>query len=229
MRSANSNSGCPTVGAHEKYGKLYTGTYPYKKWQSESVRPHWQEIRDARGDNLRRRARKRKSELETTISELTSKKARTEASISSTATDNSSASISKLGTIQAGNSFGGRSKKSKHPRKIWCFIVQHMRLTVFKLNIAYRTYIVPSHEKIKRRISDIKTSDRRVSSTIQTIGATSGQQIRGRCEMDSHVDTTVAGRNCTIIQYTDRSCDVSPFADKYTPMKDVPIFSAATG
>ena len=68
-----------------------------------------------------------------------------------------------------------------------------MRSTVFKLNIAYRTYIVPSHKQIKRRISDIKTSGRRVSSTIQTIGATSGQPIHGRCEMDSHADTTVAG------------------------------------
>ena len=104
-----------------------------------------------------------------------------------------------------------------------------MRSTVFKLNIAYRTYIVPSHEQIKRRILDIKTSDRRLPSTIQTIGATSGQPIHGRCEMDSHADTTVAGRNCTIIRYTDRSCDVSPFSDKYTPMKDVSIVSAATG
>ena len=115
QESANRNSGCPTVGAHDEHGKLYTGTYPYKKWQSESVIPHWQEIRDARGDNTRRRARERNSELETTISELTSKKARIEASISSIATENSSASISKLGTSQAGNSFGGRSEKSKHP------------------------------------------------------------------------------------------------------------------
>ena len=42
QESANINSGCPTVGAHDEHGKLYTGTYPYKKWQSESVRPHWQ-------------------------------------------------------------------------------------------------------------------------------------------------------------------------------------------
>ena len=115
QESANSNSGCPTVGAHDKHGKLYTGTYPYNKWQSESVRPNWKEIRYARGDNTRRRARERKSEIETTISELTSKKAKIEASISSIATDNSSASISKLGTSQAGNSFGGRFEKSKHP------------------------------------------------------------------------------------------------------------------
>ena len=47
--------------------------------------------------------------------------------------------------------------------------------------------------------------------------------------MDSHADKTVVGRNCAIIKYTDRSCDVSLFSDKYNPMKDVPIVSAATG
>ena len=47
--------------------------------------------------------------------------------------------------------------------------------------------------------------------------------------MDSHADTRVAGRNCTIIRYTDRSYDVSPFSDKCTPMNDVPIVSTSTG
>ena len=39
----------------------------------------------------------------------------------------------------------------------------------------------------------------------------------------------MTGKNCVILPYTDRSCDVGPFSDKYTPMKDVPIVSAATG
>ena len=39
--SATNNSGCPPTGTHDDKGRLYTGTYPYKKWQSESVRPHW--------------------------------------------------------------------------------------------------------------------------------------------------------------------------------------------
>ena len=47
--------------------------------------------------------------------------------------------------------------------------------------------------------------------------------------MDSHAGTTVAGRNCAVIKYTDRSWDVSLFSNKYTPMKDVPILSADTG
>ena len=104
-----------------------------------------------------------------------------------------------------------------------------MLQTVLKLNIAYETYVAPSHKKIKKQTSEIKTSDRRVSSTIRKIDATNAYSIHGRFEMDSHVDTTVASRNCDIIKYMDRSCDVSPFSDKYNPIKDVPIVSSATG
>ena len=39
----------------------------------------------------------------------------------------------------------------------------------------------------------------------------------------------MAGKNCVILHYTDSTCDVSPFSDKYTPIKDVPILSAVTG
>ena len=56
-----------------------------------------------------------------------------------------------------------------------------------------------------------------------------GEPFHGRCELDNHADTTVAGKKCKIIKYTDRSCDVAPFSEKYTPMKDIPIVSAATG
>ena len=46
--------------------------------------------------------------------------------------------------------------------------------------------------------------------------------------MDKHANTTVAGKNCAILRYTDRSCNVAPFSDKYTPMKDISIVLAAT-
>ena len=55
------------------------------------------------------------------------------------------------------------------------------------------------------------------------------ENFHRRWELDSHADTTVAGKNCAIIKYTDRSCDVAPFSEKYTPMKDIPIVSVATG
>ena len=48
-------------------------------------------------------------------------------------------------------------------------------------------------------------------------------------QWDSHKDTTSAGKNCAIINCTDRNCDVAPFLEKYTPMKYLPILSAAAG
>ena len=35
--------------------------------------------------------------------------------------------------------------------------------------------------------------------------------------------------NCIALYYTDRKCDVSPYTDRYAPIKGVPIVSAATG
>ena len=86
-----------------------------------------------------------------------------------------------------------------------------MLQTVLKINIAYETYVAPSHEEIKRQKPEIKTSDIRVSSTISKIGATNVYPIHGRCGMGLHTDTKVAGINCAIIKYTDRNCYVSPF------------------
>ena len=56
-----------------------------------------------------------------------------------------------------------------------------------------------------------------------------GKHFHGRCELDSHADTTVSGNNYEIIKYTDQGCDIAPFSEKYTPMKDILIVSAATG
>ena len=50
-----------------------------------------------------------------------------------------------------------------------------------------------------------------------------GEPFHGRFKIDSHAHTTVAGKNCAIIKYTYRNCDVA-----HTPMKDTPIVSAAT-
>ena len=50
----------------------------------------------------------------------------------------------------------------------------------------------------------------------------------GRMELDSHADTIVLGSNAIIMQYTNRECDVSPYADSYKPIVDVPIVTGAT-
>ena len=53
--------------------------------------------------------------------------------------------------------------------------------------------------------------------------------VHSKCELYSYADTTVAGKNCAIIKYTEWSCDVAPFSEKCNPMKDIPIVSASTG
>ena len=50
----------------------------------------------------------------------------------------------------------------------------------------------------------------------------------GRMELDSHADTIVLGSNAIIMHYTNRECDVSPYADTYQPIVDVPIVTGAT-
>ena len=54
------------------------------------------------------------------------------------------------------------------------------------------------------------------------------QPVFGRCELDSHADTIVAGSNCIILQYTGKEFDVSPYRDDYESVSNVPIVHAAT-
>ena len=60
--------------------------------------------------------------------------------------------------------------------------------------------------------------ERKISLTKRTIIKIVGEPFHGICELDSHVDTNVSGKNCAIIKYTDWSCDLEPFSEKYTPM-----------
>ncbi len=51
----------------------------------------------------------------------------------------------------------------------------------------------------------------------------------GRVELDTHADTFVAGRNCLLMNYTERVCDVMPYSDDYEPKTGIPIVQVATG
>ena len=80
-------------------------------------------------------------------------------------------------------------------------------------------------------ISQITSGSRRlISSATRTKQATiaSVSQVFGRCELDSHADTIVAGANCVILQYTGKECDVSPYREDYASVENVPIVHAAT-
>ena len=83
------------------------------------------------------------------------------------------------------------------------------------------------------RVSGVKRfkfemDDHRVSSIVR-VEKFENSGFVSRLEADSHADTTVAGRNCVAIGFTERSCAVRPYTDKYEPIPDVPIVTAATG
>jgi hypothetical protein len=50
----------------------------------------------------------------------------------------------------------------------------------------------------------------------------------GRCELDTHADTCVAGNNFLACEFNGITCEVIPFTNDYKPMKDIPVVSAAT-
>ena len=89
----------------------------------------------------------------------------------------------------------------------------------------YRIYII-THRKAS--IGQINSGQRRICSSAATKRSKSFTLISGKCELDSHADTTVAGSNCVILQYTGKECDVSPYRDDYESIKGVPIVHAAT-
>jgi hypothetical protein len=47
-------------------------------------------------------------------------------------------------------------------------------------------------------------------------------------ELDSHADTSCAGSNCRVLEYTNKTCTVSSFSSKQTKVHDVPIVTVAT-
>ena len=46
--------------------------------------------------------------------------------------------------------------------------------------------------------------------------------------MDSHANTTVLGSNCMVLAYTGKECEVSPYADEYNAIRNVPVVMGAT-
>ena len=47
-------------------------------------------------------------------------------------------------------------------------------------------------------------------------------------ELDSHADKIVCGSNCTVIHFTGKVFDVTPYTDTYETINSVPIVQAAT-
>ena len=75
-------------------------------------------------------------------------------------------------------------------------------------------------------ISTMTSSTRRKIASSKA--ARSNTITHGNCELDSHADSIVAGKNCVILNYTGKECDVSPYREDYESINNVPIVTAAT-
>ena len=95
--------------------------------------------------------------------------------------------------------------------------------------IVTRLYGKATKSNTLTTISKIKTSNRTISQARTISSSTSPPAtIYGRCELDSHADTIVAGANCIVLHYTGQECSVHPYSETYSPIDNVPIVNAAT-
>ena len=102
------------------------------------------------------------------------------------------------------------------------------RLYKLLLSCIFYIYYRMHHEATQAQICKLKSSSRRTAASSTSSARPSGTSTHGRCELDSHADTIVAGSNCIILNYTGKVCDVSPYRDDYDPVSNVPIVKAAT-
>ena len=77
-----------------------------------------------------------------------------------------------------------------------------------------------------RHVSTLVTGCRRISSSARKYSMNA--VTYGKCEMDSHADTIVAGRNCVVLNYTGKECDVHAFSDSHDAIKNVPLAQVGT-
>ena len=91
----------------------------------------------------------------------------------------------------------------------------------------YRTLYYNYYTHRKTNISTLKSTHRRIIASYKA-KMQPNTTVYGACELDSHADTIVAGKNCIILSYTGKECDVSPYRDDYESIKNVPIVTAAT-
>jgi Reverse transcriptase (RNA-dependent DNA polymerase) len=105
-----------------------------------------------------------------------------------------------------------------------CIVGFASSLCQWLIGVATETFVK------RRQISAYVSSVRRIKQSCQVSRVVTKPNpiVYGKMELDSHADTVVLGRNCTILSYTGRECDVSPYTDFYDAIKGVPIVSGAS-
>ena len=138
--------------------------------------------------------------------------------------------------IDASDQFGGRvSKKKKRKKKSpWLLSLYALYSVTAKIVLNYLIslcYLIAYHSQITHHHKVYRFS----SSTCRITSTKSSQNNKSLythtfdwCELDSHVDTTVAGANCVISQYIGKECDISPYRDDYESITNIPIVYATT-
>ena len=101
-------------------------------------------------------------------------------------------------------------------------------MTLLALDIAdYMRRTTNRVNNIIFTISVIISCNIRSISSIKKVAKTT-KDVSARMELDSHVDSIVAGENCCVMHYTSRKCDVSSYREYFTPIKNVQIMQVVT-
>ena len=67
-----------------------------------------------------------------------------------------------------------------------------------------------------RNVFRVKIACNSIRTVSQAFVSSNKQAVYdGRVELDTHADTFVAGRNCLLMHFTERVCDVMPYSDEY--------------
>ena len=135
-------------------------------------------------------------------------------------------------SADAGNSFGGCASRRT---KTWIAIP--LALALFGLMMFIKFYLftrLGGHNPTRKKIMNNSHIEQVVSSVWQKMGPTrclpsshSGRnrknEYHGRIELDSHPDTTALDRNCVILTYTGKECEVSPYSGEYYSIQHVSV------
>lgn len=106
-----------------------------------------------------------------------------------------------------GNAFGGRRSKNKKEESK----EGKGEAKLSPLSSTTRTFDIARQREIAR----VTTGD-------------ISESYFGRTELDTHADTCAFGRNFSILSYSGRQCDVTPFLETYDTTKGINIVTAVT-
>ena len=94
------------------------------------------------------------------------------------------------------------------------------------LVIKLSEHIINLTTTTQTRICAFTSGDRKVYSS--TVTSSPHKVYYGHCELDSHADKIVAGKNCIVLSYTGKECSIFPYREGYKSTENVTIVNVAT-